>query len=216
MSPENAVQDRIDAFDSAMRATPLCDAFQAEQLKQSNAHAFSGRECGVLEFARSLERDLNLVKHDLAVSKWNHHDYEKAYRETRNELEAMSKKADANMLLVKACEYIAEGDLDWEKLRNECPSTAAVASLRDEYEKWRAAAEAFTRNSARINEGREKAEGEVRYLREKLADAEATINALSWGAGGAEQAGERQPPADGAPDKSPAGTNNRLSDTHEE
>ncbi len=41
---------------------------------------------------------------------------------------------------------------------------------------------------------------------------------LGWtppAVGGAEPAGERQPPADGAPDLSPAGTNQALSDTHE-
>jgi hypothetical protein len=44
------------------------------------------------------------------------------------------EKADSEMLLVKACEHIAEGEEGWEKLRNECPSTMAVATLRDKYE----------------------------------------------------------------------------------
>ena len=34
---------------------------------------------------------------------------------------------------VKACEHIADGDDGWEKVRNLCPSTAAVARLRDRY-----------------------------------------------------------------------------------
>jgi hypothetical protein len=38
---------------------------------------------------------------------------------------------DANVNRLKACEHIADGDEGWEKLRNECPSTAAVARLRD-------------------------------------------------------------------------------------
>lgn len=38
---------------------------------------------------------------------------------------------DANVDRLKACEHIAEGDPGWEGLRNECPSTAAVAKLRD-------------------------------------------------------------------------------------
>ena len=39
---------------------------------------------------------------------------------------------DANVERLKACEHIAEGEEGWEALRNLCPSTAAVASLRDE------------------------------------------------------------------------------------
>ena len=42
---------------------------------------------------------------------------------------------DEQVNLLKACEHIAEGDEGWERLRNECPSTAAVARLRDEFEK---------------------------------------------------------------------------------
>lgn len=38
---------------------------------------------------------------------------------------------DANVERLKACEHIANGDEGWERLRNECPSTAAVAALRD-------------------------------------------------------------------------------------
>ncbi len=38
---------------------------------------------------------------------------------------------DANVERLKACEHIAEGDEDWRALRNLCPSTAAVADLRD-------------------------------------------------------------------------------------
>lgn len=44
------------------------------------------------------------------------------------------KKCDAEMLRIKACEHIAEGDEGWEKLRNICPSTMLVATLRDKYE----------------------------------------------------------------------------------
>lgn len=51
--------------------------------------------------------------------------------------EAGCHKCDAEMERVKACEHIAEGDMegnDWRILRNICPSTAAVAALRDKYE----------------------------------------------------------------------------------
>lgn len=40
---------------------------------------------------------------------------------------------DANVDRLKACEHIADGDDGWERLRNECPSTAAVARLRDAF-----------------------------------------------------------------------------------
>ena len=41
---------------------------------------------------------------------------------------------DANVNRLKACEHIAEGDEGWEELRNMCPPTAAVATLRDRVE----------------------------------------------------------------------------------
>ena len=41
---------------------------------------------------------------------------------------------DANVSRLKACEHIADGDDGWQALRNECPSTAAVSRLRDQYE----------------------------------------------------------------------------------
>ncbi len=47
------------------------------------------------------------------------------------------QKCNAEMERVKACEHIAEGDMDgndWRALRNICPSTMAVAELRDKYE----------------------------------------------------------------------------------
>ena len=42
-----------------------------------------------------------------------------------------AKEFDANVNRLKACEHIADGDEGWEKLINECPSTAAVARLRN-------------------------------------------------------------------------------------
>jgi uncharacterized protein YicC (UPF0701 family) len=39
-------------------------------------------------------------------------------------LESLQSERDAEMLRVKACEHIAEGDEGWEVLQNECPSTA--------------------------------------------------------------------------------------------
>ncbi len=53
------------------------------------------------------------------------------------EIERLGKKADEEMLRVKACEHIAEGCEGWEKLINVCPSTAAVARLRNECQNWR-------------------------------------------------------------------------------
>lgn len=49
------------------------------------------------------------------------------------EAEVAGKRAefDANVNRLKACEHIADGDEGWEVLRNECPSTTAVARLRD-------------------------------------------------------------------------------------
>lgn len=46
------------------------------------------------------------------------------------------RKCDDEMLRVKMCEHIAEGEEGWNRpeCRNVCPSTAAVASLRDKYE----------------------------------------------------------------------------------
>jgi hypothetical protein len=46
---------------------------------------------------------------------------------------ADAKEFDANVDRLKACEHIADGDEGWQALRNECPSTAAVARLRDAY-----------------------------------------------------------------------------------
>lgn len=43
------------------------------------------------------------------------------------------EKSDAEMLRVKACEHIADGDEGWEVLRELCPSTSAVARLRDRF-----------------------------------------------------------------------------------
>lgn len=45
------------------------------------------------------------------------------------------KYADMEMERVKACEEIANGEEGWQQLRNLCPSTMAVAKLRDAYEK---------------------------------------------------------------------------------
>lgn|GEM_PF-5624425 len=53
-------------------------------------------------------------------------------------LESLQSERDAEMLRVKACEHIAEGDEGWEALQNECPSTAAVAALRRKYEQLEA------------------------------------------------------------------------------
>jgi hypothetical protein len=46
----------------------------------------------------------------------------------------LAAKCDAEMERIKACEHIAEGEEGWEALRDLCPSTMAVAKLRDELE----------------------------------------------------------------------------------
>ncbi len=48
-----------------------------------------------------------------------------------------AQAADAEMERVKACEHIANGDTGWERLRELCPSTSAVANMRDRYQ-WAA------------------------------------------------------------------------------
>jgi hypothetical protein len=48
------------------------------------------------------------------------------------EILRLAEAADAEMERVKACEHIAEGEVGWDSLRNLCPSTAAVAELRED------------------------------------------------------------------------------------
>lgn len=52
-------------------------------------------------------------------------------------IDRQRKEFDANVDRLKACEHVADGDDGWERLRNECPSTAAVARLRDEHDRQR-------------------------------------------------------------------------------
>lgn len=51
--------------------------------------------------------------------------------------EDMAREFDKNVDRLKACEHIALGEGNWQSLRNECPSTAAVAALRDQIEDLR-------------------------------------------------------------------------------
>jgi hypothetical protein len=51
--------------------------------------------------------------------------------EAARAIKAIVDGFDANVDRLKACEHIADGDDGWEALRNLCPSTAAVARLRD-------------------------------------------------------------------------------------
>lgn len=48
--------------------------------------------------------------------------------------ESSCQKCEEEMLRVKMCEHIAEGEEGWGQHRNLCPSTMAVAELRDKYE----------------------------------------------------------------------------------
>lgn len=53
-----------------------------------------------------------------------------------DEVERLGRKSDREMERVKACEHIAEGDEGWEVLADLCPSTAAVARLREALESY--------------------------------------------------------------------------------
>lgn len=66
---------------------------------------------------------------------WNSTERKSAIRIIRALLPYL-EKADVEMLRVKMCEHIAEGEEGWNKPenRNLCPSTMAVAELRDKYE----------------------------------------------------------------------------------
>jgi hypothetical protein len=59
------------------------------------------------------------------------------------EIRELRDKSDAEMLRVKMCEHIAEGEEGWNTSKNRdiCPSTAAVGFLRENYEKAIAALE---------------------------------------------------------------------------
>lgn len=57
-----------------------------------------------------------------------------AEQELIAEIKRLQEKSDAEMERVKACEYIADGDEGWEVLRELCPSTSAVARLRDRWQ----------------------------------------------------------------------------------
>lgn len=58
------------------------------------------------------------------------------YERNIDERNQLREKSNAEMLRVKMCEHIAEGEEGWNKPenRNICPSTMAVAKLRDVYE----------------------------------------------------------------------------------
>lgn len=75
-------------------------------------------------------------------------------------------KCDAEMLRVKACEHIAEGEEGWEKVRNVCPSTMAVGELRDAYEKLLAQ-----------QAGADKAEGQLTQLTQLIAECRDALSA---------------------------------------
>lgn len=78
--------------------------------------------------------EITRLQSALSVAQAQGEEFQKEILQERRRAEIAEEKADAEMLRVKACEHIACGDEDWQKLRNECPSTAAVATLRDAYE----------------------------------------------------------------------------------
>ena len=61
------------------------------------------------------------------------------YQRDINERNQLREQSNAEMLRVKMCEHIAEGEEGWNtpENRNICPSTMAVAELRDAYERLR-------------------------------------------------------------------------------
>lgn len=89
--------------------------------------------------------------------------------------EAAEAKADAEMLRVKACEYIAEGELDWERLRNQCPSTMAVAALRDALTAAEAALAAERAERERVEVERD----ELRAIGAKYYQAASDLESLA-------------------------------------
>lgn len=67
------------------------------------------------------------------------------------EVRQLRRDHDAQVDRLKACEHIACADEGWRRLRNECPSAAAVAALRDAFEQKKA-------NESELAYARERAE----------------------------------------------------------
>lgn len=86
--------------------------------------AIEGRGCGIsFLFCRDIVHALEA----------GHDEIERLQRA----IAAADAAADTEMERVKACEHIACGDEGWERVRNICPSTAAVAALRDAFDQLR-------------------------------------------------------------------------------
>lgn len=104
-----------DECRKALLPCPFCGEQPYLSTRDYGYYAIICKGCGVAFYGFTVS--------NFAKDAWN----------TRQE----NSRANAEMERVKACEHIAEGDMDgndWRILRNLCPSTAAVAALRDKYE----------------------------------------------------------------------------------
>lgn len=79
------------------------------------------------------------LRKELAEAWEARNDYMRTNVDLRKELAEANSAADKEMERVKACEHIADGDEGWERVRNLCPSTAAVARLQDRFTEAKAA-----------------------------------------------------------------------------
>lgn len=126
LAEEVGRRQSVDAVNSRLAAANAELAEERDNWKRSAERDSEQRDLvnkrlDEVEEERDSLRRLNetLAKeHDRAIHRWA-----KAVEER-----------DAEMERVKACEHIAEGEEGWEALQNLCPSTAAVASLREEHD----------------------------------------------------------------------------------
>lgn len=84
----------------------------------------------VVNERNALREMLEDYKTDNAAMTAMNEEANKDLMECKRQYAQMADERDAEMLRTKACEAIAEGQEGWERLTNECPSTAAVAALR--------------------------------------------------------------------------------------
>ncbi len=81
---------------------------------------------------RQSASEVRRLQYQLAAKSLEAAEYMEDGLKMQAQLAKANLDADAEMERVKACEHIAENEPGWEKLRNLCPSTAAVASMRDQ------------------------------------------------------------------------------------
>jgi chromosome segregation ATPase len=169
--------------------TPTAEQIEAIRKDAESAVGISGGDKG---FAKITPKQVLAILSALAAAERRAGEAEDAMVKAITEAEGWQternearQKADAEMLRVKACEHIALGDEGWESLRNECPSTAAVAALRDalkEAEKEKARINGLYQCAlAAINESRDirwNAEAERDTLRARVERLEGELEGL--------------------------------------